>query len=238
MAVEWKEGRGPGPPSPHCVGGGRAGTLHSGALKAAVCGDPGARAFAGEGGLGQRPLRQGRVSPQQGAGQRGPLSLPCDGRGGGDVASCLVHPRFQPRPHVRCQSVARPGPGHPSAAHLASVACVHSMDFPPGNMAGPWHKRWGCLVEVIHPFLLRCTASEGRRGVTPGPSTADCGAARRREASRRQRREVAAGTRGGQSGQGAQGSHIPQESVLETEAEIISFTLAADPLSAHCDWDT
>lgn len=53
-----------------------------------------------------------------------------------------------------------------------------------------------------------------------------------------QHQEAAGGTCGGQSGEGAEGSHIPHKSVLETAAEIMSFTLAANQLSAHCDWDT
>lgn len=79
--------------------------------------------------------------------------------------------------------------------------------------AGPkYSKPWSCTSEGSESTLSAGAAAEpSARGRPRGPWRA--------------------------VGEGAQGSHIPHESVLETEAEIIYFTSAADQLRAHCDRD-
>lgn len=110
------------------------------------------------------------------------------------------------------------------------------MDFPPDNMAGPWQKIWDVWWKLFIPSCF--DAQPWRDGVESRRTQGKRVRRQRHSRCGAQRQEAAAGTGGGQSGEGAEGSHIPHKSVLETAAEIMSFTLAADRLSAHCDWDT
>lgn len=226
-----ERGPGPGPHSPHCVGGGHAGTP---AFR-------GARGGLSAGIRGPEPPRERPAGWASGPSVRG---------------ACRA---------VLCHYPAMDGVGE--AWRLAWSTRVVSRGPTPGinpwrgqDPATPLPLTWLLWPACITWIFLRTTwqglgikdgvsggsysslpASTHSLGGTAwshaGPKHRQLRSCTSGGASRRQRREAAAGTRGGQSGEGAQGSHSPQESVLGTEAEIMSFTLAAEPLSAHCDWD-
>lgn len=173
--MEWKEGRGRARTARTAWVGVTRGRLHSGALEAGCLRGSGGPSLRGRG------RRAGPAAPPSGArvarsfviilrwtgwGRRGVLP--------GPPALLAAAPRqvsIRGAARTRLPLCRSPGFCGPRALH----------GFSSGQHGRASASKMGCLVEVIHPFLLRRTASEGRRGVPQDPSTANCGAARRGE---------------------------------------------------------